>query len=902
MATIEPFKINYRSDFSVKIHSDAGWATPFTLLFYCGNAKLKRYVASYDGTTYTNCHLIDANWLHVTFDDHALPVGQLHCIITYSLCDPCFATGVNDETLNVIDLFVTDESNVQRPVILDLEGETAPDIQFYLPQLAAEAERQANELERIANEEERESNEQTRQTQESTRQSQETTRQGNESGRESAEAERDTAEALREANEATRQQRETIRVNNESERQDAELTREDKEETRSTNELIRISNEQTRQGNEQTRQSQEATRQSQEQTRQTNEGTRQSQEATRQSNEQTRQTQETSRQEAETTRQQTFQTNEAQREATASEQRAEEAVIFEAKEDERDAAVAVATALTPRVTTAEEKVQGIEQGTNIPPYAGNLKSWAERSNVEVSDEWDAVPVRTTAGNLSVNTEEGGHLISIKSNGDFTASGFKASGFNLIITSQTVGGKPYILVPKGTFGTFGTADENNGVLLTASDGTNKKVALRFKAYENGVPTSLLDGVDCPYQDMQGYRFYLPPSAGYLFGSNIAATDCAHIAWSKDYDKYVAPSAFSAISFSTIINKFSSIGSVYHMLAVSKGGELVQDFFEFSANKFNYTKACGYDASAWTNTPVTDDEGTTTSYRHEKTISAMALNGGCEDYAGLVDLNVDGKTVYYEDGNATSSVAVKYELETITTGTVTLSNAYTPNDMGCEYIEGMSGNATVVTTYFQGIPDELASLPGKVAGIKADVERDLAGINAMTSGLTETLDKIITAKLMVALNLEKHYAYRGKPLRTYGIGYYTIKPTFGTAATVTFSYKVNTYAFVFDIELTATDTVFTFKEKFQKAMVASMVYLGFTPSVTILDDGSGIQISTDTDIEVEINTVACSGATLAEVSDHPTTAPAFIGQLYHNTNKKKEWEAKSILSASDWLEKY
>ena len=195
--------------------------------------------------------------------------------------------------------------------------------------------------------------------------------------------------------------------------------------------------------------------------------------------------------------------------------------------------------------------------------------------------------------------------------------------------------------------------------------------------------------------------------------------------------------------------------------------------------------------------------------------------------------------------------------------------------------------------------------------SDEQKQLARVNIgaagteseiATNSIAENLDNIIKAKLMVVLNLEKHYKYRGKPLRTYGIGYYTIKPTFGTAATITFSYKVNTYSFVFDIDLDAADTVFTFKDKFKTALTTSLSYLGVVPNVILLDDGTGIQFSTDTDIEVEINTIACSGAALAEVSDHPTTAPAFIGQLYHNTNKKKEWEGKSVLTASDWYAKY
>lgn len=542
-----------------------------------------------------------------------------------------------------------------------------------------------------------------------------------------------------------------------------------------------------------------------------------------------------------------------------------------------------------------QDVADIKSGALVPPYAGNIKSWAERSSVEVTDEWDAVPVRTTAGSLSVNTAEGAHLISVKSQGKFKASGFKASGFNLIETDKLVGGYPYIHVSKGTFGTFGTADENNGILVTAPDGSNKNdITLYFTTTP---PNSMAEGSPCPYHDEGGYRFFLAPSDGYLFGAGLTLTDCPHNAWSKDYDKYEAPAAFSTIDFTRIMQMFSHIGAEYYMLAI---GEKADNFI-YDGSKFIYEKVCGYDASAWTNTPITDESGQITGYRHEKTISAMASDTKAEDYAELVELTTEGKVVSYEDNNPTSSVAVVYELETHSTGGFVLENNYQPNDMGCEYIEGMQGEGTIVTTYMQGLPDEVAALPSKVASLEAELKAKIDALGEQSSSIAETIDKIITGKLLIAVNTIRDY-YRDLPKRTYGVGYFTIKPTFGTAATITFSYKVKSYAFAFDVALAAADTVYTFKDKFEKALAESVSYLKVKPNVAVLDDGTGISFDLDTDTEVEINTIACSGATLAEASDHPTTAPAFIGQLYHNSNKKKEWEGKSVLSASDWAAKY
>lgn len=514
----------------------------------------------------------------------------------------------------------------------------------------------------------------------------------------------------------------------------AETARASAETARVTAEGTRVTAETERVAAETARASAETSRVSAETSRVSAEGARVSAEATRQTNETTRQTNETARQTAEATRQSTFETNEAARAATATAARAAEATTFQEKESERDAAVAVATALTPRVVAVEGDTAGIKGGTIVPPYAGNLKSWAERSSIAVNDEWNGVPVRTTAGDLSITGAEGAHIITVKSRGNFTATGFSASPFNLIIANQLVGGVPYILVPACAFGTFGTADQNNGILVTASNGTNKQVSMRFKPYASGVPSSINDGSVCPYQDSNGYRFYLPAQMGYIWASDMSASDCAHIAWSKEYNKYEAPSAFSSISFATIINKFTQISGVWTMLAVSRGADVVQDQFTFANNVFTWTKACGYDTAAWTDTPIYDESEAIIGYHHEKTISAMALNGMARDYANAVELFVTDKKVWFEDTNATTSVALVYQLDVPTSGTVSLANSYTPNDMGCEYIEGMSGDSTIVTSYYQGIPDSLVAMLSKVPNALETISNQVAMIIARTQAIT------------------------------------------------------------------------------------------------------------------------------------------------------------------------
>ena len=52
------YRINYKSDFVLDIHSDAGWSIPFCIKFWTG-APAIAYFAGFDGTEYRNCRLGD---------------------------------------------------------------------------------------------------------------------------------------------------------------------------------------------------------------------------------------------------------------------------------------------------------------------------------------------------------------------------------------------------------------------------------------------------------------------------------------------------------------------------------------------------------------------------------------------------------------------------------------------------------------------------------------------------------------------------------------------------------------------------------------------------------------------------------------------------------------------------
>ena len=155
MATVKIFRINYKSDFILTLNSDAGWTTPFCIKFWTG-APSQAYFVSFDGTTYTHCALVagEPTKLQVQFDDHHLPIGDLKFQIGYHFTVADFPNDTEDEVLNQASVIIEQDGEPAK-VMLDFNGETAPEIEFSLPAYANEAQRIANEQARIAAEQQR---------------------------------------------------------------------------------------------------------------------------------------------------------------------------------------------------------------------------------------------------------------------------------------------------------------------------------------------------------------------------------------------------------------------------------------------------------------------------------------------------------------------------------------------------------------------------------------------------------------------------------------------------------------------------------------------------------------------------------------------------------------------------
>ena len=390
----------------------------------------------------------------------------------------------------------------------------------------------------------------------------------------------------------------------------------------------------------------------------------------------------------------------------------------------------------------------LENGTIVPKLATNLESWEGREDLTVNSTFSE-PVRTTAGDASIVSSKGGKIVSIVPRSDFYASALKATGFNLLRNAVQIGTttKYYFLVPKLIFGTFGTADEPNGVLFTNAQGEKMTPTVYFKKLSDGVPTSSSYGSACTYTTSNGYRFYTCSEIGYIVVDGVTlASTCAHIAWSRRYDEYkaidAADDAGSSISLAAIFTALHAANQPALFITNE-----VRDFIEFTNTTAVWHRVCNKTTvSTWTNTEIPSEGGGASTYIHSASISGMKSGGVAR--IGSTMLTVEGTTVNFTDGNATAAAAdVVYELATQASGTVSITPTYSLEDWGLEYLEGATGTAEVTTQYCRNYPDSLAALAQfdfkdlslVVGEALTELFYDIQGIKSNLKRYTEMIDE-------------------------------------------------------------------------------------------------------------------------------------------------------------------
>lgn len=380
----------------------------------------------------------------------------------------------------------------------------------------------------------------------------------------------------------------------------------------------------------------------------------------------------------------------------------------------------------------DELRKGMVSG-DVEVNAANLANWNERDELAIEDTFTDI-VRTAAGDQSINSEAGAQLVGIKPVSDFSATALVTTGFNLLRNATQVGSAWYFLVPKLPFGTYGTAAQPNGVLFTDSQGNALTPTVRFKALSAGVPTSASQGTTCAYTDSHGLRFYTTTEPGYLIVSGITRdTTCAHLGWSRRYNEYVAVDnvndAGGSVALTDIIAAVHDFGL---LLTASRGGESVCDSIDFGATAATWRRRVQRVQPTWTTT-ANESEGSVTSYTHTATISDMKAGGIVE--CGELALEVNANVVSYTDQSSAATTAyVKYELATVATGTVAVSNAVTIEDWGLEVLTGATGEAEVTLQYAQGYPDAVAELVnGGVQRRTAELEAQITALKQVVSGI-------------------------------------------------------------------------------------------------------------------------------------------------------------------------
>lgn len=119
--------IYYKSDFKLFLRTDAGFSVPFDFEFYTDKPS-RPFVAKYDGTTYSNCNLLEDGRLCVAFENAGFGFGKLMVKQTYYLNDNDYPEKVCDRVIDprpVIDL-----SNPDSPCEIVLGPDGDDDIEF----------------------------------------------------------------------------------------------------------------------------------------------------------------------------------------------------------------------------------------------------------------------------------------------------------------------------------------------------------------------------------------------------------------------------------------------------------------------------------------------------------------------------------------------------------------------------------------------------------------------------------------------------------------------------------------------------------------------------------------------------------------------------------------------------
>ena len=329
-------------------------------------------------------------------------------------------------------------------------------------------------------------------------------------------------------------------------------------------------------------------------------------------------------------------------------------------------------------------------------------------------------IQTTGGDADVKNSPS-FLRGFRGNFDddmnpFLADSFVSTGDNYVDQSKhvTIGGNYAYIFPvtKGTWGAYGTTQENNGYVILSAVTPD---AVYFKATK---PTGSSHGSACPSEVHNGRTYYLPPTDGWLciaMPDTVTVPAC-HIAWSNYRDNIAG-------TFNNLVKNIGPLVQWIHpwgMGGIVGAQRSVFDDVDVVA-QMCHRRLDESLLTAFTWTMSTDTSGDTPMYIFTATVSAMASNGLWKsDYNGL---EVSGKTLTIKSADITDLTELAtaldgyrfgYELATYVSASfatigATLSQDSQANDFGLTYFMNGTELATVpayvTEAFYQGGKDQL-----------------------------------------------------------------------------------------------------------------------------------------------------------------------------------------------------
>lgn len=438
-------------------------------------------------------------------------------------------------------------------------------------------------------------------------------------------------------------------------------------------------------------------------------------------------------------------------------------------------------------------------GTYEELIAGDLVSLNDR--VTVAQKFT---IRPTAGSESIESGKEALLLEVIGgcgnieSGAFKINALRWNGANQLDPEAWAAGKTsgyltgavangiigggtnklcIIRCPKCEAGEWGTAEKNNGYLLTDRNGNNLKVGdgtIVGMWYCATLPASGSEVTAVTEHVFAGHteRFYLPDE-GYMIvevsASATLADISAHLAWSKDYDVFkdwVAPVEL-VLAVSALIGKFDTEaingktclvlrgieqgngGSFDRIVIYAEGG----GFYERNNARQLLT------GLAWTEAEieaeVVEGEGQATSgYRYTASLPTTGT------YAALLDglirsdiegISLEGYTLVYDSAEqivpatAFAGKYVDYQMATPVTGTHAIDPTGKPaDDMGTEeVVGGDTATGTLVISYIRGFKDTMRALYNDFKAVQSELE--LQGYTKPAFCIGEWLDNANTASL-------------------------------------------------------------------------------------------------------------------------------------------------------------